>query len=692
MKDHWCVFYCLAVVFWFWFSYAWSQEILPPDEFQTYTLGEIIISTEKPSVRDISIASEITFEDIEATHSLTVTEALDYAPGVFVSTGRKNEPDIRIHGFNQQQTLILIDGIPYYETNLGKLDLSQMSTDMVGKIDVVKGGPSVIYGPNALAGVVNIITRKPGEKPFGMATVEAGDYSTYRFSASYGQKVGIVNYWLNYTRRESDGWRMSNDFSLQPGVITRRPGSTTNAILEDGSRRNNSDYANDNLWAKIGIEPDADSEYYLNGYYINAEKGIPPSTQRVTVMPSRPAFSEFARFETYDDWGVDLSGRRKVTQDLTLQAKLFYHRHIDDYVSFSDQNYMERIATSRFKDYFLGGAFYADLKPVEWDILHLAFHYRGDSHQEREDTYLPFAETFSYTGSLAFENEFMPRKDLSLVLGCSYDWFEVDRAEVNVTDPGGGDLIRQEERDVPGTKHGINPMVGLNWILDRNARIFASVAWKSRFPTLQQLFTRRSGNPDLDPEKSVNYTVGASRAFGSLFFVEAALFHHHISDFISREAPGLEGVFRNFAKINMLGGELFAEITPHPDLQLKIAYTYNNAWDNSPQRVTDAVVGVPEHELTTSIRYTLPTTRTRFDVQGLYLGKIFDQLPTPQRPEQKPVETGDFFTVNMRVSQPFLGHFQALAFLQNILDDNHEVEEGFPLPGRSFWLGISYKF
>jgi iron complex outermembrane receptor protein len=691
MKDRRYVFYCIALAFWLFLSSAWAQETSRPDEFQTYTLGEIVISTEKPSVRGMSIASEITFEDIEATHSLTVAEALDNAPGVFVSTGRKNEPDIRIHGFNQQQTLILIDGVPYYETNQGKLDLSQISTDMVGKIDVVKGGPSVIYGPNALAGVVNIVTRKPGEKPFASAIVEAGDYSTYRFSASYGQKTGTVNYWLNYTRRASDGWRMSNDFIPRPGVITRRPGPTTKAVLEDGGGRNNSDYANHNLWAKIGIEPDADSEYYLNGYYINAEKGIPPSTQKVTVMPSRPAFSEFARFGTYDDWGVDLSGRRKVIGNLILQAKLFYHRHIDDYVSFSDQNYTERIATSRFKDYFLGGAFYADFKPVEEDTMHLAFHYKGDSHQEREDTYLPFAETFSYTGSLAFENEFSPRKDLFLVMGCSYDWFEVDRAEVNVTDPESGDLIRQEKRDASGTKDGFNPLVGFNWAFDGDARIFASVAWKSRFPTLQQLFSRRSGNPDLEPEKSVNYTLGASRTFGRLF-LEAALFHHHISDFISREAPGVEGVFRNFAKIDMLGGEVFAEITPYPDLRLKIAYTYNHAWDASPQRVTHDVVGVPEHELTASIRYTLPAAQTCFDLQGSYLGSIFDQVPTPQRPEQKPVETGDFFTANIRISQPFFGHVQALAFVQNVLDDNHQVEDGFPLPGRSFWLGIGYKF
>ena len=139
-------------------------------EFEAYTLGEIVVSGDK--VRETTVITEVTAEDIAATNSKTVAEALAYAPGVKVTTGRKNEPNVSIRGFDQAQTLILIDGVPYYETNFGKLDLNQIPTDNVARIEVIKGDASVLYGANALAGVINIITKQPSEKPFTSATVE----------------------------------------------------------------------------------------------------------------------------------------------------------------------------------------------------------------------------------------------------------------------------------------------------------------------------------------------------------------------------------------------------------------------------------------------------------------------------------------------------------------------------------------
>ena len=170
---------------------------------------------------------------------------------------------------------------------------------------------------------------------------------------------------------------------------------------------------------------------------------MPPSTISENVFTSRPAFSGFARITRYDDWGIDLSGQQKVVDALTLKAKLFYHNHVDDYTSFSDQTYSEEIAVSRYKDYLLGGSLTTDIKPVDWDILRLGFNYRGDSHKERDDTYLPFAESFSYTGSVSVENEFNLVKNLSMVAGVGYDWFRVTEAERNVTDKNTGNFLEQ---------------------------------------------------------------------------------------------------------------------------------------------------------------------------------------------------------------------------------------------------------
>ena len=81
----------------------------------------------------------MTAEEIKARNARTVAEALATTPGIRVSTGRKNEPNVSIHGFDQSKILVLIDGVPYYETNYGKLDLNQIPTDNIARIEVTKG-------------------------------------------------------------------------------------------------------------------------------------------------------------------------------------------------------------------------------------------------------------------------------------------------------------------------------------------------------------------------------------------------------------------------------------------------------------------------------------------------------------------------------------------------------------------------
>jgi iron complex outermembrane receptor protein len=662
------------------------------EEYQFFDLGEIFVTAEKlPAVTDMTVTTEITAEEMKSTNSRTVAEALSYVPGVNVSAGRKNQPNIEIRGLDQSLALILIDGVPYYETNYGKLDLNQIPVDNIAKIEVIKGDASVLYGPNAMAGVINIITKKPTEKPSAQAIVEIGDFASYKASVSNGMKVGIFNYWLNYVHQESNGWRMSDDFEPRLTTIMRKPGGTTQAIVEDGGLRNNSDFNTNSVWAKFGIEPNPNSEYYLNFHYIAKEKGVPPSTDSETVFPQRPAFSTFARIPKYDDWGIDLSGQQKIINELTLKAKLFYHNHLDDYASYSDQTYKDQIALSRFKDYLVGGILSADYRPVDWNIVRFALNYRGDSHKERADSYLPFADDFSYTGSVALENEFDKVKNLSVVAGAGYDWFNVTRATKNVTDKNTGDFVNQEDESKPGVMHEFDPMIGATYKLDDSTRVFGSVARKVRFPTLDQLYSSKSGNVNLTAEKSINYTLGASRSFGKFASGELALFYYDISDFITRDAPGTLGVYRNFAKIRMLGFEVNGQINPAQDLYITAGYTYNDAEDRSDGRVTDSVLFVPRNKVDIGLNYTVPYIITRVDLTALYESASFNQLPTPQYPDQEVIKTGDHFVMNARVSKTFLKRYEAYVAINNIFDSDYESELGFPGPGRNFYFGFSVK-
>jgi iron complex outermembrane recepter protein len=698
MKKFRCLFFVLIFVPFICFNIVWAEEPVTSEStgYDVFDLGEVFVTTEKPpAVQNVTVTTVITEEEIKATNSKTVAEALTYVPGVRVSSGRKNEPNIQIRGLDQSRTLILIDGVPYYETNYGKLDLNQIPVDNVAKIEVTKGGSSVLYGPNALAGVINIITKKPAKKLSVDAFAEIGENGTYKLSISNGMKMGIFNYWLNYSHEESNAWRMSDDFESKPSEITifgAGPPSTIEEILEDGGFRNNSDFKRDSFWAKVGVEP-KDGEYYLNFHYINREKGFPPAVgSEERIFLDRPAFSTaFARMTRYDDWGIDLSGQQKISDPLILKGKLFYHNHVDDYTSFSDKDYKEEIAVSRFKDYLIGGSVIGDYRPIDWDIVRFSLNYRVDSHKERDDDYLPFAESLSSTGSIGLENEFNQLKNFSLVVGASFDFFNVDKSVENETDDD-GNLLDQVSRDVPSIMKELNPMIGATYSFPDSTRMFASIARKVRFPTLSQLFSSRSGNISLKAEKSVNYTLGVSRPFSKNTRGELALFYHDISDFISRDAPGVLGVYQNYARISLAGFELTGEVNPTKDLGIRAGYTYNKARDKSPGHETEHVLFIPEHKIDVGAYYTIPYIVTRLDLTGILVGETFSQLPTPEDPEQEVIQTDNYFTLNARLSKVFLKNFEVYVAVNNIFDTDYEPETWFPGMGRNFYVGLIAKF
>jgi iron complex outermembrane receptor protein len=425
---------------------AQEKEKKSEKDYSAFELGEVVVMGETSGVRDVSIVSTVTAEQIEQTHSLNVPQALSYVPGITVTTGGKNNPTIRLHGLNQSEIAVLIDGVPYYEPNFGTLNLNQLPTDMIARIDVIKGAPSVLYGTNAMGGVINIITKKSVDRPTFSGLAEVGNYGNYHVSASHGNSVGKFNYWLNLSRKYIRGWRMSDDFEPQEGTVREVPGGTRSAVLEDGGQRDNSDTTQTNIWAKVGVELGPESQYYASAFLIDSEWGCPAAINSAKVDYREPAYSSFRRFSPYEDWGVDLSGVQRLNDLIKLRGKLFYHNHVDTLESYSDMQYNNMISSSRWHDYVLGGTLIADLDLHPQDVLHFSLHYSRDSHSRRDDAYLPYADSYAYTGSAGVENEWTPLNNLVVVAGVSYDWFQVDQAETLVTDDDGNYVRTQREK------------------------------------------------------------------------------------------------------------------------------------------------------------------------------------------------------------------------------------------------------
>jgi len=88
------IFLSLCVFVLFLLNIGWAEEpaVKPVKEFEVYNLGEVVVSAENAKVKDVAVVNEITAEDIKATNSKTLAEALFSAPGVRVTTGAKTRP------------------------------------------------------------------------------------------------------------------------------------------------------------------------------------------------------------------------------------------------------------------------------------------------------------------------------------------------------------------------------------------------------------------------------------------------------------------------------------------------------------------------------------------------------------------------------------------------------------------------
>ena len=173
-------------------------------------VGVVVVSatkTEKDIDRVASSVTVITAKDIEKRQAITVVEMLRNVPGLDVvqSGGPGKGASIFIRGGNSGHTLVMIDGVQVNSPTLGSYDFSDLTTDNVDRIEVVRGAQSTLYGSDAMAGIINIITKKGKEVTKTDVSAEAGSFNTYRESASISGSNGKNRYSLSLSRIDTDG-------------------------------------------------------------------------------------------------------------------------------------------------------------------------------------------------------------------------------------------------------------------------------------------------------------------------------------------------------------------------------------------------------------------------------------------------------------------------------------------------------
>lgn len=181
--------------------------------FSTDTLETITVTSAtktEQSIKDVtSNIDVITTEEIEEKHYTTVVDALNTIPGIsFTSNGGIGQPtSVYLRGMDSNKTLVLIDGIRYNDpTGLSGANFAHLMITDIERIEVIKGAQSSIWGADASAGVINIITKKAKEGTFTNISTEYGSYNFKKVNAGVSHKNKKFDVKLNVLRVDTDGF------------------------------------------------------------------------------------------------------------------------------------------------------------------------------------------------------------------------------------------------------------------------------------------------------------------------------------------------------------------------------------------------------------------------------------------------------------------------------------------------------
>ncbi|WP_083912897.1 TonB-dependent receptor plug domain-containing protein [Rubritalea marina] len=173
----------------------WAQDTGSP--FDTLETTVVTGSQVAEPLRDTPVRTEVIDAALlQQTGTRTLAEAVEFSPGVRIDTACSNcnQQSIQMLGLPQQYIGLLFDGMPSFSTLAGVYGIEQIPAGTIGQIEIVKGGGSVLYGPGAVAGVINLVPREPEESGGRIEARLQGSQGDSFGQAPGGNLFGLYDY------------------------------------------------------------------------------------------------------------------------------------------------------------------------------------------------------------------------------------------------------------------------------------------------------------------------------------------------------------------------------------------------------------------------------------------------------------------------------------------------------------------
>ncbi len=599
-----------------------------------------------------------------------VTSASDlgiYLPAGYVRTNSRGESMLFLRGAGERQLGLFFDGAAVNVPWDNRLDLTSVPADIIGEIRVNNSANSMFYGPNVLGGAVSVSTIERASEGYGFAgKIQAGDGGNLNYSILGDGRLGNLNFVSNLSQTLSDGSILSGNAPDDLGNQNPESALRTNT----DSRRTNAYLRGEYLFDGTTLG--------LSFSYMNQEKGVAPETFA----------GENARFWRYPERNrfiTTLNARRKFSEKLSLKGTFWYDKFDQQINDYSSLAYDEINEIQNDWDDTFGSRISLGWKPNDNRSFSIVFNGFATKHDRTIDDgeKLRFLQN---TASLGAEYAEM-LGDLKIDAGAGLDYNATPKTGVFTEAEG------ESQSDFAG-------FLSAKYYLSDNIAGYASLARRTRFPTMREMYDGALGkfkvNPDLKPETGFLGEVGAILAFDDLE-LQAAFFRNSYEDLIERIRlgedvdPQQRRMRVNYASATISG--LDANFAYYPIRGLNFSgyatYMFIDAEQNGEE--IERLVQKPE-----ALAGIVASYRSRFgfkpQIEFEYVGTQYDSDPEN---DGEFVEIDPAKVINIRLAYERSIGDEVLAEvfvrLNNVTDEYRLSQWGLPEPGRTVYGGISVR-
>ncbi len=661
-------------------SASWSVPHLVGQEVpDTVSLEELVVTATRFPTSRASVASAVTVipaEELRARGVRYVWEALRTALGAsVVQVGSFGGiTSLFLRGGESDYVSVLLDGIPLNQPG-GSIDLADLTVDEIDRIEIVRGPASVLYGSDAMTGVVQIFTVAGWVAREAEAGVRVGVFESARWGAD-----GVVRgensntSWEWYWR-----WRGAADRIAYNVALSRT--SSEGIYTTDGATGFNNDYRNTVVNASVRAAPDERTDVVLNVRYGDNRYHFPTDGAGRFVDQN-----QFSR-ESNAAAGVEI-GRYLTSK---LEAKLQLATHMSNLGNDDPQDGpADTLGSYSFESHSTVERRRADLR-ANWRVLDGAVLTGGAVLEEQRQR--GFSASRSQFGASADDT------DLKRLTRAYYGQLQADLGPPLAVNAG----VRLEDNQTFGTFVTVRGGAVYRAPGSLRLRVAAGTGFKE--PTFFENFATGfvRGNPELDPERSASWEVGLEQSFlEGRIRLAGTYFSQQFRDLIqftfSPPSPSDPNWF-NVAAANASGIELELSAVPATGATLEAGYTYlrtvveDAGFDTGPGAAFQQgrpLLRRPAHSGFASLAVDFGGF-LRGSLVARYVGKR-DDLDFSSFPAERRTMAA-YWTADLAVeldASRLTGALQLALTgrVENLFDVEVREAFNFPARGRTVWMGL----